>query len=156
MDIGEVGEATSEAEIALKLAPNFSKAQNAMGIVLARQQRYPEAEPYFTKARDLDRSDPMPYYNLAQMIVEQNRKSDGSVDPTAIDRAIDITRAGVAASPNDADGYQRLGNLYAQRGNLQGALQEFEKAAILRPRDENIRQNIGILRAKIAEQTGGS
>ncbi len=156
MDLGEVGEATSEADIAIKLAPNFSKAQNAMGIVLARQQRYAEAEPYFTKSRDLDRSDPMPYYNLAQMIVEQNRQSDGSVDPAAIDRAIEITLEGVNASRNDADGYQRLGNLYAQRGNLQGALQAFEKAAILRPRDENIRQNIATLRAKLAEQGGGS
>jgi len=119
---GRLGEAEREIRAAVRLAPEWERAQENLAVVLARQSRLPEAE----EAR----------VQLGYLLLKHGKYGE----------AVGLFQREVRARPGDADAHNNLGAAFLFRGDVGPAIEQFEAALRLDPGHEKARRNLAAAR----------
>jgi hypothetical protein len=107
---------------ALALHPN-ADAANGLGLMFARQGRFPEARDWFQKAITLQRDHARAINNLGVLYGEQRQFHD----------AIAAFEYGIRAVPDDDTLYLNLGRIHVQMGDRQKARNVMERLLQRKP-----------------------
>lgn len=124
-------DATAAYRKAIEQSPNFAHAHNALGRALYRQNRVDDAIAAYDQALQLNPELVWAYYNLGQALAKQNR----------IDDAIAALRKVIAFHPGldnlpgikDQILYSTLGEMLAEQGNREAALDAYNRAIAIQP-----------------------
>ncbi|MEO6015215.1 MAG: tetratricopeptide repeat protein [Devosia sp.] len=104
------------------------------GIAYERADEFPKAEADFLKALALNPGQPQVLNYLGYSWVDKGLN---------LDRALDMIKKAVEASPNDGYIIDSLGWAYFRLGRFDEAVEKLEQAAILRPNDPEINDHLG-------------
>lgn len=107
---------------ALALHPN-ADAANGLGLMFARQGRFPEARDWFQKAITLQRDHARAINNLGVLYGEQRQFND----------AIAAFEYGIRVAPDDDTLYLNLGRIHIQMGDRQKARNVMERLLERKP-----------------------
>jgi tetratricopeptide (TPR) repeat protein len=119
--------------------PNYWMASYNLGYVYYKLGRYEEAETYLARSIELNQVDSDQFARLALVRIKLGR----------LDEAADLLRQAIEMRPN-ANGYHyALGTILKQRGNTQGAIDEFEAELVNNPDQEAARGQLTDLKSKI-------
>ncbi|NNE67115.1 MAG: tetratricopeptide repeat protein [Pyrinomonadaceae bacterium] len=119
MALGDFERAVAEFSQVLSLAPNTPKANYFIGQCLIRLNRYADAERYFSRELEISPSDPLSKYHLALTLIERK------IEP---ERTIRILEEAILIRSDYADAHYQLGKIYLERGELQKAVDQLERA----------------------------
>lgn len=120
-------------EHALAVNPESWVAYNNMGEALAKEGRYAEAIPYFTKVGELYPEHYRSYWNKG-MAMEYLGQAE---------EALALYQTAIRIEPNFAEGYNSIGALYLDRGEMEGAVANLRQALSLRPDMLELHGNLG-------------
>ncbi|HUX09544.1 MAG TPA: tetratricopeptide repeat protein [Terriglobia bacterium] len=170
---GDIEGAEKQWRIALKLNPNSPITLTNLGLVYAKRKRYKQAEHFFREAmlRKPDYTDP--HLNLGSMEMDLGNLDEAEwqlraavalspLTPSChnklgtlylkegrLSEAAEQFSRSVQAAPN-FEGYDGLGDVYAQQGDLSRARRAYAAAAKVNPYDSHA--HFGL--ARIAASTG--
>jgi tetratricopeptide (TPR) repeat protein len=116
LEAGQLDEAASAYQEALKAAPNFADALNGLGSVLFRQGKRAEAVTKFRAAIAADAGMKLAYFNLGYAA---RKNGDFAVAAQAYETYVKL-------DPSDADGYFGLGEAYRGQGKAEPAVRAYE------------------------------
>lgn len=119
---GRLPEAEREIRAALQRAPEWEVAQQNLGVVLVRQDRFAEAG----EARA----------QLGYLLLKRGK----------YDAAVDLFQKEVGVRPGDAAARNNLGAALLLRGDVEPAIEQFEQALRLDPGHEKARRNLAAAR----------
>jgi Flp pilus assembly protein TadD len=134
---GKLESAVKLLEEAIRVAPNFYRAHNNLGIIYQSLKRYPDAEKEYKRSRELNAKSERPLVNLGGLYIEQadlqknNAESAGQI----LDQALDALEAAVKINPRSASAYYLLGSANYRSSFLEEAEAAFKKAHDL---DQNL------------------
>ncbi|MEB3160986.1 MAG: GUN4 domain-containing protein [Synechocystis sp.] len=175
-DDGNLAKSETYFRRAITLQPNFARAYNNLGVVLAMQNKLSEAIVMFQNAIQLDAKHESAYDNLGHIYQLMNRFEDSiAAYQTAIqindqessywnglgislrkngdlDGAIAAYQKAISLHQYDDDLYNNLGIAYSHANRLQEAKQAFEKALELNPDNAMAKRNLSSLRQRIDDQ----
>jgi len=117
-------EALAEANLALKINPQYSRAYNVRGGFYYGMARYGQAVADFDRALELDPGFAAAYYNRGCTHLQTGQHDRALAD---FDRALKIKPGYVAA-------YHNRGIVYFQKGEYYWALADFNRALEIHPR----------------------
>lgn len=120
----------------LGLRPDDAIATLNLGTALAESGHAREAAAAFGRAHDLNPSDPRASKNLASLALNANDVANG----------IRFASEAVRVAPRDAQAHDLLGRGLATKGDLRGAIAEFEQAIALDPSFEQARSDLETVR----------
>ena len=120
----------------LGLRPDDAVATLNLGTALAESGHAREAAAAFGRAHDLNPSDPRASKNLASLALNANDVANG----------IRFASEAVRVAPRDAQAHDLLGRGLATKGDLRGAIAEFEQAIALDPSFEQARSDLETVR----------
>ena len=133
-------ELTDESILSMMLvAPNSAHMHELMAHELAKHGHTAEAIENFRMAIKIDPQLPGPHYELAEML---NASSEGR------EEAEREYKKALALNPSDEASECRLGDIAAQKGDLQAAYERYMRAMQLRPDDEEA--NLGLAKVLIS------
>jgi tetratricopeptide (TPR) repeat protein len=121
------------------VAPNSAHMHELMAHELAKHGHTAEAIENFRMAIKIDPQLPGPHYELAEML---NASSEGR------EEAEREYKKALALNPSDEASECRLGDIAAQKGDLQAAYERYMRAMQLRPDDEEA--NLGLAKVLIS------
>ena len=121
---GRLSEAEREFRAAAQVAPEWEDAQQNLGVVLARRERFVEAG----EARA----------QLGYLLLKHRK----------YDAAVALFQKEVEARPRDAAGRNNLGAALLLRGDVDSAIEQFEEALRLDPGHEKARRNLAAARQR--------
>jgi tetratricopeptide (TPR) repeat protein len=116
----------------IKWRPNFWPAYNDLGFALYRQGKYQEAATVFGEAAVLAPKVAMPLTNQAAMLTILKRTKEAE---EAFRRSLQLGPTHTA--------HQNLGSIAFQRGDYRTALQHYEKAREMQPKNDLTWRNLG-------------
>ena len=157
---GELENAIRNGQQALRFDPDnpFIKEQvaifyNNLALKEADSGKYRNAEESLQKALELSPGSEVLKKNLYNVLLRyadyQHKRKNDSI-------AIRLARQAVDTSPDTADGYVLLGNIYYRQDNFKDTLKSWEKALSLSPENEDLKTRIESLkREKIVERDFG-
>ena len=116
LDQGNIDSAESTLWTVLAVEPDNQQALLMLGIVRARQERYPEAEALFRRVLQLDPKSVVASRNLAGALLAQDKPDD----------AIKQYNRAIQLSPQDLELKMQLAKLDLARGNFAEALSTLE------------------------------
>ncbi len=120
---GSVMEAVDKLSLILKRNPRFGKAYNHLGWVYeTKYKNYARAEEYYKAAIQYSPHYTAPYLNYAYLLSNLSRFDDLKMH---LERASQV--AGIAKDTLNNE----YGNMYEMQGNLQTAIDYYQKAAIV-------------------------
>jgi protein O-mannosyl-transferase len=125
-------------EHALTVNPRSSVAYNTLGMVLAAQNRLPEATHYYTQAIRLPMRNPQAHNNLGNALSRQGKTAE------AIQQYLEALRL----KPNFAQAHNNLGATLANQGRFAEALRHYTIALRLHPRYVEAHFNMGVTLAR--------
>jgi tetratricopeptide (TPR) repeat protein len=111
--------ASGHLSLALKSAPQFAAAWNALGVILYQTQRYSDAETNFRRALAADPEAYEPLVNLGGVLLNLERPQE----------ALPFNQRAVSRHPNDALANSQLGLTYFGLHQLDAA-EKYLKAAV--------------------------
>lgn len=115
--------AVAEYRIALRFAPRWTRALNALGFLLAQTERWGEAAEIFTRAAVTDPENAVTFFNLGFAWEKLGEDQ----------RAIEAFREAVRLKPTVDRAWYGMGMAYARLGQHQDAVKALEEAANLQP-----------------------
>ena len=118
---GKLKEAIKHYQEALEINPACADAYNALGVALIRKGKVDDAIGQFRKALRID-----PSYNEAERNLDIAIKSRDRI--IKINNAISRLRQVIKGNPENPELYNRLGNLYKALGDLDEAIEQYQKA----------------------------
>jgi len=107
----------------LAAQPDQVDAMQILGVVLARQGFFDEADALFGRALDIAPRDPGLLFNHGNLLSRTGRG----------DQAVARFRAAIAAAPDHVEALHNLGRLHQESGRLDPALTMFRRAVAVRP-----------------------
>ena len=117
--------------------PDNYQAQLGIGIALMQQQRLDDATAHFRTALKLD-PDPAGANNrLVNLLLSQ---------AGCLDEAITIARDGVLFQPDSVAAHLSLAQALMRKGDVNGAIPEYQRVAELKPKDPAIHRFLADLR----------
>jgi len=125
-------------EHALTVNPRSSVAYNTLGMVLAAQNRLPEATRYYTEAIRLPPRNPQAHNNLGNALSRQGKTSE------AVQQYLEALRL----KPTFAQAHNNLGATLANQGRVDEAIRHYTVALWLHPRYVEARFNLGVTLAR--------
>ena len=134
LDAGEVKEAISHLEAAVRLRPRSAEVANNLGVALRRANRLPEAGEWFRTALRLRAEYPEAEYNLGMSLLAAGNTAEAR---THFERA-------VAQRPSYAAAHNQLGTILLGERNLAEALNEFEKSLAAEPDFPDAEHNLAL------------
>jgi tetratricopeptide (TPR) repeat protein len=132
---GDLGKAAENYKTAVTRDPENVNYNLYYGINLYDQEKYEQAEAYFNNAVDLDESRADVYYNLAQARIKLNKAN----------AALEAAAQAVKLKGDSPLYVYTLGQSAELTGNIDYAVQAYEKAIALDPSYIKPRINLGIL-----------
>jgi Flp pilus assembly protein TadD len=134
---GKLESALKLLEEAIRLAPNFYRAHNNLGIIYQSLKRYPDAEKEYKRSRELNAKSERPLVNLGSLYIEQADLQKDNADSAGqiLDQALDALEAAVKMNPRSAPAYYLLGSANYRSSFLEEAEAAFKKAHDL---DQNL------------------
>lgn len=135
-------DAIAQMTAAETLAPESAEVQFRLGDVYQGARRYPEAEKAYLKAIALAPKNPLPYNNLAWMLVA----SGG--DPK---RAVEFAGKAVEISPRSSPLLDTLGWAQRAAGDLNGAQATLKRAIELEPNVAAYHYRLGLVQRDLKQ-----
>jgi len=159
IDEGRLEDAEIFLRRSIELKPDFAMAHKRLGMVLARMQRFDEAEEQWLTAKQLDPDDHLIYLNLGSHYLDRRQYDKARENMmTAIrlnetcapaitglgiiryhegdrDGAEKRFREAIEADPGFDDAYARLGTVQLEKDNRREAEELFRKACALNRRN---------------------
>src|SRR5262245_40308263 len=117
----------------LRVNSESSIAHNILGIVLANQNRLPEATRYYTEALRLEPRNTEAYNNLGNALSRQGKTQEAIAQYTEALRL----------KPNFAEAQNNLGAALADQGRMAEAISHYTAALRLQPAYARARYNLG-------------
>ena len=140
MSLGDFKRAVKEFGQVLALAPNTPKANYFIGQSLIRLNRYADAEKYFGRELEISPYDPLSKYHLALTLIERK------VEP---ERTIKILEEAIQLRSDYADAHYQLGKIYLEKGELQKAVSQLERAVTADATKEYVHYQLSIAYRKM-------
>ncbi len=129
---GNMDEAITHYELAVRLRPQDATANNALGGALVASGQRERAVPYLRTAIEAAPDYFDAHYNLGNALASANDFVG----------AAEEFRKAVRLSPNDADAHANLGSALAELGQFAEAKNEFERALAINPAHTLARENL--------------
>lgn len=140
--LGRYDEAIAQVAAAEALAPQSAEVQFRLGDVYQGAKRYPEAEKAYLKAIALAPKNPLPYNNLAWMLVA----SGGDAK-----RAVEYAGKAVELSPRSSPLLDTLGWAQRAAGDLNGAQGSLKRAIEIEPSVAAYHYHLGIVQRDLKQ-----
>lgn len=121
-DVTLVTEATWNFEKSLEKFPNCEECYTLYAQILSEAQEYKKADAYFAKAIEIDPNHATVYVHRGLLQIQWNSN---------IDKAIKYINMALKLDDKCEFGYEALGTIEVQRGNLNEAIKLFDKALTL-------------------------
>lgn len=121
-DMALVMEATTNFEKSIEKFPSCQECYTLYAQILSEAQEYKKADEYFVKAIKIDPNHSTVYVHRGLLQIQWN----GNVD-----KAIEYINTALKLDDKCEFGYEALGTIEVQRGNLTGAIKLFDKALAL-------------------------
>lgn len=133
--------AIQEYKKAIELNPDYMSTYINLGGVYNIQHSFDEAIALFKKALEINPDDKEAKANI--LIAEENKKKFEGKPVKSMEEIEAQIQETVAKKPDDPNTLNNAGVIYAQKGQVDKALEYFEKAASFKPNDINIYINLG-------------
>ncbi len=135
---GQLDEAISHFQEALRLKPFQADACISLGVALDRKGQTEEAIRQFREALRLqpDRADV--HYNLGNALAQRGQT----------DEAIRQFKEALRLESHNADTHNNLGMAFARQGQTDEAILQFQEALRLKPDNANAHNNLGVVRGR--------
>ncbi|HEC68942.1 MAG TPA: tetratricopeptide repeat protein [Candidatus Omnitrophica bacterium] len=130
---GELNEAIRWYRKVLKINPEFAKAYDNIGVVLARQGKIEEAIEYYEKALRNNPNLVEAYNNLGNALARQGKTEKAKM----------YYRQALEKDPYYPEIYNNLANLLARQGKIDEAIKHYEKALRIDFNHPEIYNNLG-------------
>lgn len=117
----------------LRVDPESSIGQIAMGDLLIAQGRLDEAADHYARGVALDTAFAIGFNNLGVVLARQGKLSEATVRYA---RAIELR-------PDYADAHNNWGTALSQQGDFAGAIAHFQRAIVLDPHNADAEVNLG-------------
>ncbi|XP_051170056.1 mitochondrial import receptor subunit TOM70 [Leptopilina boulardi] len=114
--------AMSDFQKAFEKFPDCSECYTLYAQILCDSQEYEKADEYFTKAMEKDPQNATIYVHKGLLQLHWN---------TNIDKAVEYIKKALELDDKCEFGYETLGSIEVQRGNLKEAINLFDKALML-------------------------
>jgi tetratricopeptide (TPR) repeat protein len=121
---GDLQEALSRVELALRARPDSASAISNKGTILASLKRYDEALAAYDRVIQINPGDPDTHFNRANTLKEMHRHLE----------ALESYDKAIAMGPSDADVYSNRGSTLFALERLEEAVSSFNQAIALEPR----------------------
>lgn len=125
-----------------EVAPSGQQIHNNLGDVYARQGDMQKAVDEFKKAIEINPNYADAYHNLANTYQQMGQ----------FDLAVENYQKAVAINPQLWQSYQNLAAIYFNAGQSDLALENIKKALEVNPSDQNLKQNVQVIEAKVQGQ----
>ena len=135
---GQIDEATSQFQEAVRLKPDDAQAHHNLGTALVKKGQVEEAVIQFREAIRLKPDDTDAHYNLGTTLVKKNQ----------VEAAIRQFQEAVHLKPDYAEARYDLGILLAGRGHIDEAISQFQEAIHLKPDYTDAHYNLGVALVK--------
>lgn len=122
-------------EQALKIDPQYAKANLGMALTLTKLRREEEAKGYYEKTLTLDPRNSQAWNNLG---LWYDRKGDLAEAERHFLKALEL-------KPTSSQAHNNLGMIYGKRGDADGAVREFEKSLVLNPTGARAHSNLALM-----------
>jgi Flp pilus assembly protein TadD len=123
------------ARAAVRDNPVSAGARDTLGVSLAHEGRFDEAEFAFHRALVLNPRHPAAYFNLGRLYLDEGK----------LDQARDMLAQSTASDPTDADAWTLRAVVAERSGQGVDAARWYERALMLRPWDPTAHFNLGRL-----------
>src|SRR5258706_8297171 len=120
--------------LATQAAPRFLRPTNRIAYLLAEQERFAEAEPYFRAVLRADSSNAVAHFNLGYTYDKRRQ----------YDKAIHEFREATRLNPKIDRAWYGLGLAHAQLGQHREAAEALEQAATLQPMNHHAWYQLGM------------
>lgn len=138
LEKGELAEAASLFEQALKLEPLSAVIHSNLGKTFEREGRIDQARFEFQRALELKPDDADAFYNLGDVVMAKGQ----------IEQAISYYERAIALKPDSAGVYNNLGIAHLRLGQLDEATANYRQAIALRPDLPDPHYNLGNVLAR--------
>jgi tetratricopeptide (TPR) repeat protein len=119
---------------AMRLKPDFLRPANRIAYLLALQERFAEAEPYFQAVLRADPGNAVAHFNLAYTLDKRGQH----------EKAVHEFREATRLGPKIDRAWYGLGLAHAQLGQHREAAEALEQAATLQPMNPHAWYQLGI------------
>jgi len=103
-----------------RLREDSADAHSLMGVVLAKQENYPEAEKHFRQALEKDPRNPLYLLDLGSALFHQGRFEEAR---KVLQESLSLARRG-----NSSEAWYYLGEMYKMGGDRDAAYEAYEKS----------------------------
>lgn len=141
---GDLKKAESALLRGLERAPGNPLLVQSLAWLYQNHGRLGEAEKLLVSELREHPGDPETRFRLASIYRDTGRPE------LAVEQLQEILKG----NPSEPEAHNQLGMLYGGGNRLQEALAEFQEAARLAPQDEDIRRNLQLVKARIADARG--
>ena len=114
MGLNQVGQAKAELKELLDKAPNSEDAMIQMGLVLAAEKKFEEAETIFRKSYELNPANVTGLLGMTEAMIAEKQP----------DRAMQVLRSEIQKYPARKELREAVANLYVRTGRLDRAVSE--------------------------------
>jgi tetratricopeptide (TPR) repeat protein len=135
---GQIDEAISQFQEAIRLKPDFTNAYNNLGAALLEKGRIDEAISQFQEFIRLKPDDADAHYNLGTALDKKGQ----------MDEAIRQYQEAVRLKPDYADAHNNLGAALVEKGQSDEAIRQLQEALRLKPDHAEAHNNLGIALGK--------
>lgn len=113
-----------------------------LGVAYSKRGDLENARMAYEKALSLDDKDPTVYNNLAANYLQLSRKTR---DEILFTRCIEYFKKAIELDPSYASPYNGLGTAYSLAGNLEGAIDCWQKALEVKPDSDEALYSLGLV-----------
>jgi predicted O-linked N-acetylglucosamine transferase (SPINDLY family) len=125
LNAGRPSDAERHFKAVLRQQPDHVAALNILGVLLASQHKFGDAEPYLRSALRLSGNSDATHYNYATVLKGLGRPAE----------ALDHFSKALAINPNVAQNWNNRGTVLNDLGRYADALADFDRAIALQPAD---------------------
>ena len=140
--------ALDEFRQAVKLNPDEKQYSYNEALVLARLDRYEEAEDAFDRAAGLEEAEYVREVYAEQIKVNRAKKLHNqgctAMETLNLTRAIELFQAALKLKPDMVEPHVNLGFCYGKQGDIQKQIYPLEEAVKLKPDLPNVRHSLGL------------
>ena len=134
----DVAGGMAQSRRSIALAPNFAEAHNDLGVGLARQGKFAEADSEYRRALVLKPSYDEAEGNIGVVTAQQGK----------LDQAIEWYQDALTANPDNADAHVNWGNALVRLGKPGEAIGHYQEALHIRPDHADAHHNWGVALAQ--------
>jgi Flp pilus assembly protein TadD/uncharacterized membrane protein len=135
-------EATAQAEIALKLRPDYADAQDNLGNALWMAGRVAEAAPHYQEALRLNPRSAEAHSNLGNVRLMEGRTAE----------AIALYEEALRLDASQVEARNNLGYALLVSGNAAAAAAQFETVLQVKPDSAEVHNNLGEARLQLGQR----